>query len=116
MTEFLETLSALEIVFLVASLGGGLILLAWAIWLVVVEALRPKMDVKEVPTEIPAKEGAANVLVGWLFQGVVGFILMFGVVGLALSRLMVVGDVWSLVGGLAVGGVAVWTIRVLGTQ
>ncbi len=105
MAEYLEALSTWETAYLFAALAGGMIFLIWTVWQVAVEAFKQQRAVTEAPTEFQ---------VGWITRGLVGFILLFGVVGLALTRLMGAGVGWSLAGALAAGGGvfgAVWVLE-----
>jgi len=80
MTAYLATLALVDTIFLGAALLGALGMLIATVWMVIAGGLHRK------GAEKPAEDRTQGHL-GGIYPAILGFLMMFGVVGLALRRL-----------------------------
>ena len=96
MTAFFETLAPIEVIFLVPTLMGALGVLITTIWQAVAGGFG--LEGKQGPSEErPQKRILQIILAGD------GFLMTFGLVGMALLRLAGAGSLWSVMGAVIVG-------------
>lgn len=107
MTEWIVSLTALQTFFaLSAAIGGGLFLLRAVMMLA--GGIGDLTDADASGLSEPDSSFQFFSL-----QGLTAFFMMFGLVGLALSRQSGAGSVVAVVGGLLAGVVAVWLLAKL---
>ena len=99
MTAYLETLAPVDIVFLVSALMSALDFLVWTVWL----SLKGGIEGERAPLTTGEENFSQT---SRIFQAVIGFMMTFGVVGLALRRLLAADPVWALLGAVVVGVLA----------
>lgn len=111
MAEFIESLSWLQQVFGVCATIGGLLFLIRLILLFVGGDAETDVDDVDVDGDVDVSHADADASFKLLsLQGLTGFFMMFGLVGLALSKQSQVRDEWALLGGFVAGMLAVWVI------
>lgn len=101
-----------------ALLGGGLFVVRTALMLIGADhgaeaemGADVHMDVSHGAHDAGTVHDAADASVKLLtFQGVSAFVLMFGLVGLVLSRGLGLGGVVGTIGGIGVGTATMWLI------
>lgn len=106
MSVFLTNLSMMErFFFACAVLGGATFLVRTALLFLGGDAGGGDMDSGDI------HHGDADVSFKLLsFQGLTAFFMMFGLVGLALSRQTKLPEPTSFAGGVVAGGITVWII------
>ncbi len=96
MIAFLRSMAPVDVVFLASALMSALDFLLWTFWL----SLKGGIDEVPAPlifTEKPSKN------VGKILRAALGFMMMFGVSGLALRQLLNANPLWSLLGAMGAG-------------
>jgi hypothetical protein len=99
MTAYLETLAPVDIVFLASALMSALDFLVWTVWLSLKGGIRGERASYTVEEGYPSRTRR-------IFHAVIGFEMAFGVIGLALRRLLAADPVWALLGAVVVGVLA----------
>jgi membrane protein implicated in regulation of membrane protease activity len=113
MSEFLNSLNALDKVFLACAVAGGLMFLLRTVLQMVGHhgdiALHGGVDV-----HIGAGSGDSDAGFQILtLQGITVFIMMFGLAGLSFNAGMRIGSLLSIAGAFVVGSIALWIIAKL---
>ena len=110
MNTYFEYLSTQEKIFLFSGLVGGLCLLIFAVLIILISAFRKKengtVGDKSQPSENPRKLPPCLTWKG--FKSGLGAWMIFGIVGLALSRLLNASQGLSLLGAIISGGLTFW--------
>ena len=101
----LGDVTGLDLLFASAALVGGLLFIAWFFLLMIGGLAGGLLDGVGVDVDM----GADLSFKAFTFQGIVAFILMFGLVGLALSR-SDMHQMVALLAGTAAGGASMWTM------
>jgi len=100
MTAFIETLPPVELLFLVSALMGALGIFITTVWLAIAGGLR--QDTLESPfAQTPQKRVFRILLAGD------GFMMAFGVAGMALRRLAEAAPLWAVIGAVGAGAMLV---------
>jgi len=99
--SYFQSLEIFNQIFLCSALFSALALSGWILWWVFVDGFSHKGQ--------NANQAGANPsdkrMTGYrAFQGVLGFLMIFGVTSLALTRFVPAGSSWSLVGAVLAGG------------
>lgn len=106
MTAYLTTLAPVDIVFLASALMSALDFLVWTVWLSLKGGIRGERAPLTIEEENPSRTSR-------IFQAVIGFMMVFGVSGLALRRLLAADPVWALLGAVGTGLLVVGIIIVV---
>ncbi len=101
----LGDVTGLDLLFASAALVGGLLFIAWFFLLMIGGLAGGLLDGVGVAVDM----GADLSFKAFTFQGIVAFVLMFGLVGLALSR-SDMHQMVALLAGTAAGGASMWTM------
>tara|TARA_B100000131_G_scaffold289699_1_gene301920 strand:+ start:96 stop:695 length:600 start_codon:yes stop_codon:yes gene_type:complete len=101
----LGDVTGLDLLFASAALVGGLLFIAWFFLLMIGGLAGGLLDGVGVDVDM----GADLSFKAFTFQGIVAFVLMFGLVGLALSR-SDMHQMVALLAGTAAGGASMWTM------
>ena len=101
----LGDVTGLDLLFASAALVGGLLFIAWFFLLMIGGLAGGLLDGVGVDVDM----GADLSFKAFTFQGIVAFVLMFGLVGLALSR-SDQHQMVALLAGTAAGGASMWTM------
>ena len=106
MIDYYSQLDALEKMFFLSALLGGLSFLVRTILMFVGGDADGGGDVAD---DFSLEHSDADASVKLLsVQGLTGFFMMFGLVGLALSKESQAGALWSIAGGLLAGLFTLW--------
>ncbi len=100
MNAFLETLAPMDLIFLVSALAGALGVLISALWQAVAGGFGLKG--KEGPSGQESRKLFFKV-----FLAGDGFLMIFGIVGLALQRVAEAEPQWAVVGAVGAGALVV---------
>lgn len=103
MSAFLATLTPLQKFFFACAAFGGILFLARTVLMFVGVGDGDMGD-----ADIGGDADSSFTLLS--LHGLTAFFMMFGLVGLALSKQSGVGDPLAVVGSLAAGGITVWII------
>lgn len=101
----LGDVTGLDLLFASAALVGGLLFIAWFFLLMIGGLAGGLLDGVGVDVDM----GADLSFKAFTFQGIVAFVLMFGLVGLALSR-SDQHQMVALLAGTVAGGASMWTM------
>ena len=101
----LGDVTGLDLLFASAALVGGLLFIAWFFLLMIGGLAGGLLDGVGIDVDM----GADLSFKAFTFQGIVAFVLMFGLVGLALSR-SDMHQMVALLAGTAAGGASMWTM------
>ena len=101
----LGDVTGLDLLFASAALIGGILFIAWFFLLMMGGIAGGILDGVGVDVDM----GADLSFKAFTFQGIIAFILMFGLVGLALSR-SDQGDMMALFAGTVAGGASMWSM------
>jgi hypothetical protein len=101
----LGDVTGLDLLFASAALIGGILFIAWFFLLMVGGLAGGILDGVGLDVDM----GADLSFKAFTFQGIIAFILMFGLVGLALSR-SDQGDMMALFAGTVAGGASMWSM------
>ena len=101
----LGDVTGLDLLFASAALIGGILFIAWFFLLMVGGLAGGILDGVGIDVDM----GADLSFKAFTFQGIIAFILMFGLVGLALSR-SDQGDMMALFAGTVAGGASMWSM------
>ena len=101
----LGDVTGLDLLFASAALVGGILFIAWFFLLMIGGLAGGLLDGVGVDVDM----GADLSFKAFTFQGIVAFVLMFGLVGLALSR-SDMHQMVALLAGTAAGGASMWTM------
>lgn len=101
----LGDVSGLDLLFASAALIGGILFIAWFFLLMMGGLAGGILDGVGLDVDM----GADLSFKAFTFQGIIAFILMFGLVGLALSR-SDQGDMMALFAGTVAGGASMWSM------
>jgi len=101
----LGDVTGLDLLFASAALIGGILFIAWFFLLMVGGLAGGILDGVGLDIDM----GADLSFKAFTFQGIIAFILMFGLVGLALSR-SDQGDMMALFAGTVAGGASMWSM------
>lgn len=100
MVSYFLSLKMLNQIFLFAALLSAVVLFSWIIVWALFNAWLKKRG-EEIQETLNHREQHTSVL--RIFQAVLGFLMMFGVSGLALIQYVPSGSPWSLAGALLAG-------------
>ncbi|MFW5713921.1 MAG: hypothetical protein ACOCYU_04550 [Brevefilum sp.] len=103
MTAYLETLALVDIAFLLSALLGALGILIATVWLAIAGGFGKEGNAEKA--EKADEAGLARIS-----PLVLGFLMMFGVVGLALRQLVDADPLWAVLGALGAGVLLVGVI------
>jgi hypothetical protein len=110
MNTYFEYLSTQEKIFLFSGLVGALCFLLYAVLIILMSAFQKKGSGAKRNRSEPY--GKAQKLPPWLrwklIKSIFSSWMMFGVVGLALSRLLNAGQGASLLGAIMASGLTMW--------
>jgi hypothetical protein len=101
----LGDVTGLDLLFASAALIGGILFIMWFFLLMIGGLAGGVLD----GFDIDADMGADLSFKAFTFQGIIAFMMMFGLIGLAFSRSNV-HDFIALLGGTAAGGFSMWTM------
>ena len=101
----LGDVTGLDLLFASAALIGGILFIAWFFLLMMGGIAGGILDGVGLDVDM----GADLSFKAFTFQGIIAFILMFGLVGLALSR-SDQGDMMALFAGTVAGGASMWSM------
>ncbi|MDC0056074.1 hypothetical protein OAJ94_03375 [Deltaproteobacteria bacterium] len=101
----LGDVTGLDLLFASAALIGGILFIAWFFLLMMGGLAGGILDGVGLDVDM----GADLSFKAFTFQGIIAFILMFGLVGLALSR-SDQGDMMALFAGTVAGGASMWSM------
>lgn len=101
----LGDVTGLDLLFASAALIGGILFIAWFFLLMMGGLAGGILDGVGIDVDM----GADLSFKAFTFQGIIAFILMFGLVGLALSR-SDQGDMMALFAGTVAGGASMWSM------
>ena len=101
----LGDVTGLDLLFASAALIGGILFIAWFFLLMIGGLAGGILDGVGVDIDM----GADLSFKAFTFQGIIAFILMFGLVGLALSR-SDQGDMMALFAGTVAGVASMWSM------
>jgi len=108
MNEIFNALTLLEKIFVVSAAVGGVLFLIQLVMQFIGGDTDAFGDMDGVGIDdLHASDLSFKLL---SFQGLSAFFMMFGLVGIALSRQSSAGPVWALIGGLIAGLATVWVI------
>lgn len=112
MTDFLNSLSMVQVVFFTcALLGGGIFFLRLILMLVGFGADGDDADLGDLGGDGDASHHDSDSSFKLLsLHGLTAFFMMFGLVGLSLSRQSLIPDLLAIVAGIAAGLFTVWLI------
>jgi len=100
MTAFLETLAPVEFVFLATALAGALGILIGTLWKTIADGFGVNRK------EETSSQGSRKLIFRILLAGD-GFLMIFGVVGMALRRVAEAEPHWALMGAVGAGALVV---------
>ena len=116
MVEFFLKLTVLDKIFVVSAVLGGLVVIIRLILQFVggdADADMGDIDV-DMDVDVDVADGSMDTGDAGIsllsLQGLSGFMLMFGLVGLALHRQTEVASYWSIAGGFAAGLLMMWIL------
>lgn len=101
----LGDVTGLDLLFASAALIGGILFIAWFFLLMMGGIAGGILDGVGLDVDM----GADLSFKAFTFQGIIAFIMMFGLVGLALSR-SDQGDMMALFAGTVAGGASMWSM------
>lgn len=101
----LGDVTGLDLLFASAALTGGILFIAWFFLLMMGGIAGGILDGVGLDVDM----GADLSFKAFTFQGIIAFIMMFGLVGLALSR-SDQGDMMALFAGTVAGGASMWSM------
>jgi membrane protein implicated in regulation of membrane protease activity len=131
MIEFFNALSAVEKLYLACALIGGILLFLRTVTLLIGGGFEGEAEyegdldfeadvdlegdfdfegeVEDFDVEESLEPSDASFRI-FTLQGLLGFFMMFGLIGLALTQQIGLGDFWSLLGALAAGILTMWLV------
>ena len=102
----LGDVSGLDLLFASAALVGGLLFLAWFFLLMIGGVAGGLLD---GALGLDVDMGADLSFKAFTFQGIIAFVMMFGLIGLAFSR-SDMNDMVALLAGTVAGGGSMWSM------
>ena len=102
----LGDVTGLDLLFASAALVGGLLFLAWFFLLMIGGVAGGLLD---GALGVDVDMGADLSFKAFTFQGIIAFVMMFGLIGLSFSR-SEQSDMIALIAGTAAGGASMWSM------